>query len=355
MRSSGELAEYFMENSPKFHEDIDLNNIDAKHKKILKESYAEIDKGTAFGENSFRNWKSQSDCDVPAQLSLHGMKRDGLPQHLLRYLYKKIFYRDADKYLLSTFRDDVEILSSIGAEQLLIDNPVHITPGATSSYFMNASSLNLRWLRYIYALKRILDFKVLQKGSVWVDVGSYYGGLQGLVHKYAQDSKIVMVDFHHQLCRSFIYLSQLYPEATHITPNEVGKYSSLNDMPDGSFVYVPVSDYDKISNQTVDLVTNYFSLGEMRREYFDRYNNSPLFSESKLTYLVNRVVSAPFFEKVYDNDLSILDYYSKHRETKYFDIFPMHHYMLLKRELFGRSEFRNISSPYFELVTTCKA
>jgi len=352
MKTSAELAEIFIDHSPKFHEDLNLKNIDEKHINILKESYSEVDKGTAFNKDTFRNWKAQSDMDVPAQVSISSLRKDGLPFFLLKYLYQKIFNRKKDGFLLSTFRDDMNIIGSIGAEELLIENPVDITPGATASYQINGTSVNLRWLRYIYALKRILDFNILNAGSVWVDVGSYYGGLQGLVHKYIPESKIVMVDFHHQLCRSFIYLSQLYPNAQHIFPDDLSNYKNLDSVPLGSFVYVPVSDYGKIADQRVELVTNFFSLGEMRREYFNNYLHSKLFMESKLCYLVNRFVSAPFFEKTYDNDLSVLDYYPLKREVDYFDVFPMHHYLLLKRKIFGRSEFRNISSPYFELVTS---
>jgi len=353
MKSSGELAEYFIKHAPKFHEDLDLKNIDDKHIEILKASYSEVDKGTAFNKNSFRNWKAQSDMDVPAQLSSSAIKDDGLLISILKFVYKKLFRRDADKYLKSAFRDDMDILNEVGAQELMLENPVHKTPGATATYHVNDTSINLRWLRYIYALKRILDFKILGDNSIWVDVGSYYGGLQGLVHKYAPTSRIVMVDFHHQLCRSFIYLSQLYPDALHITPDELKDYDSLEVMPSGAFVYVPVSDYEKIADQKVNLVTNFFSLGEMRREYFDVYHNSRLFNESDMTYIVNRFVSAPFFDSTYDNDLSILDYYSSNRKKEYFDIFPMHHFLLLKRNVFGRNEFRNMSSPYFELVTSC--
>ena len=55
-------------------------------------------------------------------------------------------------------------------------------------------------------------------------------------------------------------------------------------MPKGSFVYVPVSDYYKIANQKVDLVTNFFSLGEMRREFHSVYMHSTLFKESKKVF-----------------------------------------------------------------------
>ena len=79
---------------------------------------------------------------------------------------------------------------------------------------------------------------------------------------------------------------------------------------------------------------------------------SKLFRDSKNTYLVNRLVSAPFFEKTHDSDLSILDYIKIGKSPDYFDIFPMQHYILEKRELFGRNTYRNTSSSHFEMITS---
>ena len=45
--------------------------------------------------------------------------------------------------------------------------------------------------------------------KIWIDVGSYYGGVAGLVKKYFPEIRIILVDFHHQLCRSYLYLSEL--------------------------------------------------------------------------------------------------------------------------------------------------
>ena len=327
MKSSSELAEYFIKHAPRFHEDLDLENIDKKHIEILKESYEEMDKGSAFSKGAFRNWKGQSDLAVPAQI----LRKNGFVFSLIRYVYLKLFKNEENRTLLSGFLDDYAVIKSIGAEKLLNENPVHLTPGVKHSYFINNTSINLRWLRYVYLLKRILDLDVLKNGGLWVDVGSFYGGLQGLVFKYNTEARIVMVDFHHQLCRSYIYLSQLYPDANHILPSELSSYESFEEIPKGSFVYVPVSDYEKISDQTADLFTNFFSLGEMRREFFAHYIKSRLFKESKSVLLANRFVSSPFFEKTYDSDISIIDYMDKARHIKYFDVFPMHHYTLIKR------------------------
>lgn len=347
-----ELSEYFILHSPDFSKDLDIPEVDDKHTKILKEAYREIDSKKAFSQFNFRGWKSQSDLNVPAQLSFVAARSQGLANILSRYFYTKLFRRRADKSLLSAILDDIEIIKMVGAENLLIDNPVHLTPGAKEIYSIAGTSVNLRWLRYIYLLKRILDQNLLADGGVWLDVGSFYGGLQGLVRKYNPEARIIMVDFHHQLCRSFIYLSQLFPNATHIMPDQLSEYADFKLIPKGAIMYVPASEYERVANQRVNLATNFVSFGEMRRKFLDIYMTSRLFKESQKVFLVNRIVSAPFFEKTYDTDVSVLDYLSTNRKIEYFDIFPMHHYMSVKRKLFGREQFRNASSGYFEMVSS---
>jgi hypothetical protein len=66
--------------------------------------------------------------------------------------------------------------------------------------------------------------------------------------------------------------------------------------------------------------------------------------------LVNRFVSSPFFEKTYDTDITVMDYIDYDSQVSYFDMFPMHHYAIYNRDVLGAKGFRNVSSPYFELI-----
>ena len=223
-------------------------------------------------------------------------------------------------------------------------------PGSTIFFECENTSVNVRWLRYLYIVQKIKTLKLIEGNQIWIDVGCYYGGLAGLVKKYFPSIKIVLVDFHHQLCRSYVYLSELYPDSNHIFPDDVGKYKNFDNLPDGSILYVPVSKYKEVEHNKVDLYTNFFSFGEMRPEAFNSYTESNIYKESKNIYLVNRFVSAPYFESTYDTKLNILDYSLSKKDAFYFDIFPIHHYMLLKREVFGRRQFRNFSSSYFEYI-----
>ncbi len=349
--NTNELVKRYIDHAPDFYQDLDLKGIDDKHSNILKEAYKQFEDSEENIGSGFRSWKGQNDLAVPSQFTLNFFRSQGYMRGMLKYGYRKILRRKEDEFLRNAILDDIDIIKGLGGSDLLMENPVHLTPGAKDCYFVSETSVSLRWLRYIYILKRVLDKKLLSDGEIWVDVGSFYGGLQGLVRKYRPKSRIVLVDFHHQLCRSYIYLSKQFPDAKHILPDQIKEYTDLNELPEGSIMYVPVSEYEHIAGQSADLVTNFFSLGEMRREFFNIYMTSQLFKESKRVLLVNRFVSAPFFEKTYDTDIAIMDYRQPDRTADYFDIFPMHHYLLVKRELFGRECFRNMCSPYFEMIT----
>jgi putative sugar O-methyltransferase len=346
------LAKEFIKNSPEFHSDLSLGHLDKKHIRLLSDSYREEAGGTAFHAENFRNWKGQSDMAVPAQLAPNKLFSKKGAYELARYVYISLFQQEQNRHVRNSLLDDIAVIQNLGGDSLLKENPVDKTPGATYFYRTNGTSVNIRWLRYIYLLKRILDLDVLCTGATWVDVGSYYGGLQSLVFKYRPECTCVMVDFHHQLCRSYLYLKQLFPTANHLFPNAARDYLD-NPVPgEGSFVYLPVRDFTAISENSADLVTNFFSLGEMRREFFNHYFQSRLFQKARYQFLVNRFVSSPYFEPTYDSDITVADYLGSSRKIEYFDVFPMHHFLQIKRELFGRNISRNTSSSYFEMVTT---
>lgn len=339
----------FQSHSPEFFKDNKIKNIDSKHKNIVQAAY---DFASPRGqEESFgkRSWIQQSDIEVPLQFRLkafhfYSWKSFG------KKILKRILLPESNRFLRSALLDDLSILEKIGAGNLVFENPVSETPGVTDAYFINSKSVNMRWMRYLYLCHRILHANLLKNGEVWLDIGPFYGGLQGLVKKYLPNVRSVLVDFHHQLCRSYVYLSSLYPNANHIFPDAIRSIKNLHDLPAGSFVYVPAADFEKISQMSCELSTNFVSFGEMKKNTFLEYYNSNIFQKSKNSYLVNRFVSAPFFEETYDSESTILDYLKEGKKTYLFNVFPMHIYLLTKRKLFDRSEFRPISSQYFELA-----
>lgn len=351
--SINELAKTFISNSPDFYADLSINDIDSKHQKIVESAYREFG-GDNNSWDNFRNWVGQSDGLAPMNFTVEVLHNRRFAKNFIKYFYKKIFRYQTEKFFLQSINDDFEVIKAIGAESILRENRISETPGFGSYYEISSGcQLNQRWARYIYLLGRILNEKMLNNDGIWVDIGPFYGGLQGLARKYFPQSKMILIDFHHQLCRSYIYLANLYPNSNHIFPNQIGDSIDFKNLPKNSFVYLPVSYFDKVAhNLEVDLISNFFSFGEMRRSHYRKYVDSPLIENAKKHYLVNRVVSAPFFEKTYDSDLNVIDYISLGRHIDYFDIFPMHHYQILNREVFGREGYRNTGSSYFELISS---
>jgi len=235
----------------------------------------------------------------------------------------------------------------VNAYPLLCQNPVDLTPGETLWVSDGKARYNMRWLRYVYLAHKIISKDMMPENGTWMDIGPFYGGLQSIVKKYNLNAKFILVDFYHQLFRSFVYLRNLFPNSNHLL--------GLNPdqkIPDDSFVYIPVQDYPKLPNLKIDLATNFFSFGEMPKHYFELYLNSNAIQNSQTIYTVNRVVSSPFFEPTYNNDLTVLDYNLENFKVQSFDIFPMHYFLRLKRELLGTKHYRNVSSTYFELFAT---
>jgi putative sugar O-methyltransferase len=345
---------HFIEHAPDFFKDGSIPAVDEKHQRIINSAYDLLNAG--FTIDQLRNWAGQTDMGVHHRYtSLSGAAigdtegKTGAGRWM-GSLGEKITARLQHLFGFSMMLDDISILEMVGGKKFLQENPQSATPGATPFPPVKGYSVTPRWIRYLYLLTQIHNRSLLKPGDVWVDVGSFYGGVQGLVKKYYPQSRIVLVDFHHQLLRSYVYLQTQFPESAHIMPSEIDQYTDLHQLPENAFLYVPVTSFDKIAGMKANLVSNFFSLGEMRREHFEQYMNSSLFRNADKMYLVNRFVSSPFFEKTYDTDINVRDYLAPGKEVSYFDIFPVNHYQIIRRKLFGRTFFRNTSSSYFELI-----
>ena len=324
------------------------NSIDSKHKKILKESSEQIKK---LSYKNFRNWDSQNDMGLKYPMTFFSKIFLGINSLIFFTQFFDILKKRINHFFeYSSMLDDIQVIKKMDCENILQDNPQNKTPGAINFPLVDNYSVTKRWLRYLYLFIQLKQNKILSNNLIWVDIGSYYGGLQGIVKKYFPNSIIFMVDFTHQLSRSYIYLKNLYPDSNHILPNQFNKINSINDIPRGSIIYVEVHQFDSLEKFNVDLVTNFFSLGEMKLNTFKKYMSSNLIKNSKFLYFVNRVFSSPFFDKTYDDNINIFDYSVDKNKCLHFDQFPIGNYQINNRKLHNRMFFRNNSSQYFEAL-----
>ena len=343
-----DLLKKFIDKSPDFWNDLSLTDVDPKHENVINKFSNNFDYNKFLRE--IRSWEMQDDGPIPFQLNTFNIKKNN-PKKNLTLLLKKIISKFKKYDLTISLRDDIEILKQIGAYDLLKDNPVHLSPYVDSAYFLSQNlSTNYRWNKYIYYAHTILNKKLFKNEGIWIDIGSFYGGLQGILAKYYDNFQIVLIDFHHQLCRSYLYLNKLYPNAKHIIADEHKTLDSVFSTKDSRFVYLSINNLHKINEIKPFLITNMFSLGEMTRNTFNQYCESPFMINAKYLYLVNRFVSSPFFENTYKNDINIFDYKFDNFERLYFDVFPINHYQTPYRNLFGRNAARPVSSSYFEMI-----
>lgn len=321
-------------------------DVDAKHKQILKESSLSEIWMQDLNYRNLKNWHMQGDMGAPP--SWGALIRSGFMifKEAPLFFYRVLFHRKLVKELRGSIADDLSAINYIGGLDLLQANPVHLTPGNAPYVLKRNTSYNSRWLRYIYISTQIRKFQLIEGDAIWVDIGSYYGGLQSIIKKWHPQTSIILVDFHHQLLRSYIFLSEMFPDSIH----NLGIAGNTQKIQPGTITYIPVTEFSDLNQLNVTLITNFFSFGEMKRSDYDSYISSPVVQNSKFIYSINRFVSAPFFDPTYDSDLTVWDYRMKDFASIYFDVFPIHHFLAIKRKLWGQIRYRNVSSSYFEFI-----
>ncbi len=343
------FADEFINNTKNFYEE-NFNLIDEKHNKIIKSFYTQIDNNKNYFRRNLRNWTMQTDYECPPQITSLHFKFLGF-WNCIKFYFKRKIQNIFNNEHNRAFFDDMEILRNNCDINLLKKNPVHLTPGS-DNFFISEENIvtNYRWNRYLYIGDRIINKKILDDNDTWVDIGPFYGGLQSIVKKEKPSLNIILVDFKHQLCRSYIFLKQLFPNSNHFLPDHIDNNLFENKLRD-SIIYLPVEKYNLLENLKIKLVTNFFSFGEMKDEVFENYKNSNLYKNAEYKYLVNRFVSSPFFEKTYGEiKTNILNYTNENDKICYFDMFPIHHYHVPKRKVFNSIKNRPCSSPYFEIL-----
>lgn len=170
-------------------------------------------------------------------------------------------------------------------------------------------SFTNRYIRHIY-LYGLFDrhLKVmLPKNSVIMDIGSSYGIFSSIIKQERKDSHHVLVDLSGQLILAHYYLGKLFPRAKIAGFKEVGHAGRINRafIEQYDFILIPTSMYQMIEGNSVDLVTNFISLSEMSRCWFNTYIWSEVFKTAPFLFVVNRYDAYP----TYQNNITILDYH----------------------------------------------
>lgn len=206
-----------------------------------------------------------------------------------------------------------------------------------------------RWIRHIIFLhlfKQFLENK-LSEDFITLDIGSSYGIFSYLLEKENPKSHKVLLDFSEQLVLAHYFLGMSFPEAKIASFKEIVNIDKIDSdfINKFDFILIPWFYYNKLSSSCIDLITNFASLGEMRRNWFNFYLKSEPFLSTKYFFTANRFQSAPTF----DTDLTILDYPLNDFKKIHFGVCPYFSHTYLRKYLFF-SEKSVFSSQYFEFI-----
>lgn len=258
----------------------------------------------------------------------------------LRY-FRTYTYR---KWLI----DCLLVLKGCGYDDLLKKYPCNPI-GNPVTFRYEGYNYTYRWVKQIYYLglmRRILGDKI--KGNfIALDLGSGWGIFSSLLKQERPASHHILVDFPEMLLLAHYFLGKCFPEAKIAGVKEIRDQEALSRtfIEKYDFVLIPVTFYKNLKGETVDLYTNFASLLEMKREWFDHYLKSAPFLTSKYFYTVNRIISQP----TYDTDITLLDYVrNKPKEVLHFATHPIPSGMDKRKYFFYYEKI--IWPPLFEYI-----
>lgn len=202
----------------------------------------------------------------------------------------------------------LEILKANGFEYLLEKYPVP-TVGSPFVFNYKGYCFTHRWSRMIYQLGLMNKYLAgdLVPGFTALDIGSHCGMFSSLVYQEYPGSTQVLVDLPESLLLARYFLTSCFPDAKIAGIQEFSHLKTITRsfLKQYDFILIPPQFYENLESGSVDLITSFACLGEMKRAYFDYYIESPVFRNAKFFFTVNPVDTSSWFR---DSDLSILDY-----------------------------------------------
>lgn len=244
--------------------------------------------------------------------------------------------------------DAFEVLKEHECLSLLKKYPVNRV-GNPNVFRHQGYEFTHRWTKHIYTFnlfKKFLEPRI-RPDFVSLDIGSSYGIFSYLLKKELPQSRHVLLDFPEQLILANYFLGTNFPDAKIATYKELSQVERIDRafVEQYDFVLIPWYYYEKFAACATDLVTNFASFGEMRREWFEFYVNQEPFSSTKFFLTENRFQSTP----TYDSDLTILDYPLQRFNTLHFRICPLFLHAYTRDKLFFTKKVQ-FSSQYFEFI-----
>ncbi|MCR4336295.1 MAG: putative sugar O-methyltransferase [Candidatus Omnitrophica bacterium] len=206
-----------------------------------------------------------------------------------------------------------------------------------------------RYIRHIYLFDLFQEKlkSCLQDNFITMDIGSSYGIFSTLIKQEYPQTHHVLVDLPGQLILAHYYLAKLFPHARIAGAKEIIQEKKIDRafIEQYDFVLLPTTMFHLVQENSVDLITNFASLSEMTRQWFEIYVNSGVFQTAEFLYIVNRYDSYP----TYANNITILDYPFHDYEAIYMRTCPFLLYYYVAQWLVG---YRQVTYPsqFFQFI-----
>lgn len=208
---------------------------------------------------------------------------------------------------------------------------------------------SLLWIKHIYSLGLFKKYIAgeLKDDFVALDLGGGCGMFSGLLKQEFKASHHILVDLPEHLALAHYYLGLEFAQASIATYKDLIKIDLIDKeiIKKYDFILVPPFFYHQIAKDSIDVFTNFMSLQEMSRQYFDFYFKREPFLSAKTFFTINRYQSAP----TYDNGLSIKDYPLDGFTKIHFDTCPLF-INRYKRALFFLYKDFLYPSQHFEFI-----
>lgn len=209
---------------------------------------------------------------------------------------------------------------------------------------------NKRWsnnIRYLSLASQYLKDILSSGDGRFIDIGGGYGILLTLLKHEFGRLKLAVMEFPEQLLLNYYFFANTFPNAKINSIREAMEASTINRefIDHYDFVLIPVECLKKIEKDCFNIVSNFYSFGEMSEIWFDKYMNSKVLKGADYFFTINRFESRP----TYDTNLNILNYKLHEFNQLHFQIGPYEKYFYERKYKFFNRKV-DYTSQFFEFI-----
>ena len=252
----------------------------------------DLEKFLFFLQN-FGNWDRY--LGIENQKLIKGYSRNFI---LNKYLKDEIFYSRHELWKFITQKNDISYL----------DFPKY---GNQNGAYIDDTFVNLgSFFDDIYA-NIIKNFLQNNQKNIIIDLGAGYGKLSYYITKNLSNTTLVDIDIPETLCLASFYLSKCYPKKRNFFFGE-GNIGS-DTLKNYDLIFLPSWEIEKINDDSIQLVVNKNSLGEMDPNAAENYLKH-IHRISKYFFSMNH----EFFKNKFNNNNTSLinSQFNKNRNFK---------------------------------------